>query len=94
MSASRENFPMGDEVESLNVGIENISNDANSSHNSLRSYFARLNYNYADKYLFEANIRNDGSSGLHPNNAGGYFLLSLWDGALMKSGLCHLYLLF
>ena len=73
VSASRENFPMGDEVESLNVGIENISNDANSSHNSLRSYFARLNYNYADKYLFEANIRNDGSSRFAPEQRWGVF---------------------
>ena len=28
----------------------------------IRSYFGRLNYNYKDRYLFEANIRYDGSS--------------------------------
>ncbi len=30
------------------------------------SYFGRLNYNYKDKYLFEANLRNDASSRLAP----------------------------
>ncbi|QNL49582.1 TonB-dependent receptor [Olivibacter sp. SDN3] len=29
---------------------------------ALRSFFGRFNYNYDDRYLFEANIRNDGSS--------------------------------
>ena len=33
---------------------------------SMMSYFGRLNYNYADRYLFEANIRYDGSSRLAP----------------------------
>ena len=28
----------------------------------MQSFFGRLNYNYADKYLFEFNIRHDGSS--------------------------------
>lgn len=35
---------------------------------SMMSYFGRFNYNYADKYLFEANIRYDGSSRLAPQN--------------------------
>ena len=35
---------------------------------SMMSYFGRINYNYADKYLFEANIRYDGSSRLAPGN--------------------------
>lgn len=33
---------------------------------SMMSYFGRLNYNYADKYLLEANVRYDGSSRLAP----------------------------
>ena len=32
----------------------------------MMSYFGRLNYNFADRYLFEANIRYDGSSRLAP----------------------------
>ena len=33
---------------------------------SMMSYFGRFNYNYAERYLFEANIRYDGSSRLAP----------------------------
>jgi TonB-linked SusC/RagA family outer membrane protein len=35
---------------------------------SMMSYFGRVNYNYADRYLFEANVRYDGSSRLAPDN--------------------------
>lgn len=34
---------------------------------AMNSYFGRLNYNYAERYLFEANIRYDGSSRLAPD---------------------------
>lgn len=33
---------------------------------AMMSYFGRINYNYADRYLFEANVRYDGSSRLAP----------------------------
>ena len=33
---------------------------------SMMSYFGRFNYNFAERYLFEANIRYDGSSRLAP----------------------------
>ena len=33
----------------------------------MMSYFGRLNYNYDEKYLFEANVRYDGSSRLAPD---------------------------
>lgn len=35
---------------------------------AMMSYFGRINYNFADRYLFEANIRYDGSSRLAPSN--------------------------
>ena len=34
---------------------------------AMMSYFGRLNYNYKEKYLFEANVRYDGSSRLAPS---------------------------
>ena len=37
------------------------------------SYFGRLNYTFADKYLFTANIRRDGSSVFGPNDRYGVF---------------------
>lgn len=42
------------------TGEMQVSDDL--SHWSTLGYFARLNYNYADKYLVEGNIRYDGTS--------------------------------
>lgn len=39
----------------------------------LISYYARVNYVYADKYMFQASLRNDGSSAFGANNRWGYF---------------------
>tara|TARA_R110002020_G_scaffold312101_3_gene527582 strand:+ start:2754 stop:5723 length:2970 start_codon:yes stop_codon:yes gene_type:complete len=41
--------------------------------NELQSYFGRLNYGYADKYLLTATMRADGSSKFGANNKYGYF---------------------
>jgi len=37
------------------------------------SYFGRLNYNYKERYLLEANLRIDGSSRFNKSNRWGYF---------------------
>ena len=39
----------------------------------MRSYFGRINLSWADKYLFEGNIRRDGSSRFHKNHRWGTF---------------------
>ena len=39
----------------------------------IRSYMARLNYSYKDKYLLTASMRADGSSRFQPDYAWGYF---------------------
>ncbi len=39
----------------------------------LRSYFARVNYSYKDRYLFEANFRADGSSRFGRKSRYGFF---------------------
>ncbi len=41
--------------------------------NELQSFFGRLNYSYADKYLLTATMRADGSSKFGANNKYGYF---------------------
>ncbi|MEM7485991.1 MAG: SusC/RagA family TonB-linked outer membrane protein [Bacteroidota bacterium] len=41
--------------------------------NELQSFFGRLNYGYADKYLLTATMRADGSSRFGSNNKYGYF---------------------
>lgn len=73
VTAMRENFPMGDEVEMLDTGTENISNSGTGSHNTLRSFFGRINYDYSGRYLFEVNLRNDASSRFAPDKRWGTF---------------------
>jgi TonB-linked SusC/RagA family outer membrane protein len=47
----------------INAGdSETDENSGNAKEFRLGSYFGRLNYNYAEKYLLEANFRYDGSS--------------------------------
>ena len=38
------------------------------SPSTLASYFARLSYNYAERYMLQATVRRDGSSKFGPNN--------------------------
>lgn len=46
---------------------------SSSSVNDIQSYFGRVNYSYADKYLLTATLRVDGSSRFGLNNKYGYF---------------------
>ncbi len=47
--------------------------DSRAEKNELQSFFGRLNYGYANKYLFTATLRADGSSKFGENNKYGYF---------------------
>ncbi len=71
-SASNQKFPSNDTWE-LNAGLLNPSVSGNSSGSRLGSYFGRLNYNFKEKYLFEANFRYDGSSRFAPEKRWGLF---------------------
>lgn len=57
----------------------NVSNDLRTASGSdgqlhkVASFFGRLNYNYDEKYLFEAVVRRDGSSKFGANYKFGYF---------------------
>jgi len=48
-------------------------NNSNIGTLRLISYYGRVNYSYNDKYLFQASIRNDGSSAFGANHHWGYF---------------------
>ena len=72
-SASRQNFLLP-QYEVLDVGDANYkNNDGSASEWALASFFGRVNYSFADKYLFEANLRYDGSSRFAPENRWGWF---------------------
>ncbi|MDX9882379.1 MAG: TonB-dependent receptor [Prolixibacteraceae bacterium] len=71
-SARNQKFPSNDTWE-LNAGLLSPIVSGNSSGFRLESYFGRLNYNYNEKYLLEANFRYDGSSRFAPDNRWGLF---------------------
>ncbi|QDA61572.1 SusC/RagA family TonB-linked outer membrane protein [Hymenobacter jejuensis] len=50
-----------------------INNGGNNSRSRLASYFGRINYEFAGKYLFSATARYDGSSAFAPGNQFGFF---------------------
>uniref|UniRef100_UPI0032177BC2 TonB-dependent receptor n=1 Tax=uncultured Draconibacterium sp. TaxID=1573823 RepID=UPI0032177BC2 len=53
----------------LNLGNADNARNGNTLYEwALASYFGRLNYNYQEKYLFEANFRSDASSRFSDKN--------------------------
>lgn len=52
----------------LNAGETSITNGHFGSHSSLFSYFGKINYSLADKYLLDVTVRRDGSSRFGPEN--------------------------
>ena len=55
------------------TATEIISTGGSASDYASRSFFGRVNYVYADKYLFEANLRYDGSSRFASESRWGLF---------------------
>jgi TonB-dependent starch-binding outer membrane protein SusC len=73
VTAFRDQFPTN-ELYELNAGSSaNQKNTGGASEWGLVSYFARLQYGYLGKYLFEANVRYDGSSRFDTGNKYGLF---------------------
>lgn len=75
LGASRKNFPL-DTFEDLNAGSSagiDISNSGGMQATRMLSYFGRLNYDYKERYLLEANLRADASSRFHKDSRWGFF---------------------
>jgi len=70
---SLQNFPSDALQEFDGGGVANPTVSGNASEQALQSFFARINYNFKERYLFEANIRRDGSSKFGPGNRYGTF---------------------
>lgn len=69
----RKTFPNND-LTDINAG--DVSTQTNSGYTrelNMLSWFGRINYDYAGKYLFEANIRGDASSRYADGHRWGYF---------------------
>ena len=72
IGASVQNFP-NNYLQQLSLGTESPNVSGSKIESSLRSYFGRVNYSYDDKYLFQGNIRRDGSSRFSSANRYGVF---------------------
>ena len=74
LTAYRERFYNND-IQSLGQGTNDPTKDnsGNEYKFGLRSYFARMNYSYAQKYLLEVNGRYDGSSRFTGDNQYSFF---------------------
>ena len=73
LTAYRKDFPNND-LTDINAG--DAASQTNSGYTrelAMLSWFARVNYDYAGKYLFEANIRADASSRFAEGHRWGYF---------------------
>jgi TonB-dependent starch-binding outer membrane protein SusC len=71
-TATIEGF-LGNNLHELNAGSTNPSVSGTSSRNVLLGAFGRINYNFRQKYLAEANFRYDGSSKFAKGNRWGFF---------------------
>jgi TonB-dependent starch-binding outer membrane protein SusC len=72
-SGYRANF-VNNNQRVLNLGDASTQTNNSGSYDlGLRSYFGRVNYAFDGKYLFEANIRRDGSSRFAKENQWGTF---------------------
>lgn len=63
----------GKYLTNVSGGTTVASATGTESQSRLLSYFGRLNYDYAGKYLLQATVRRDGSSRLSPDNRWGTF---------------------
>jgi TonB-dependent starch-binding outer membrane protein SusC len=81
MYSYRQNFP-NNNIHELDAGSQNPQVRGNAYEVALQSFFGRVNYSFDDRYLFEANLRYDGSSrmpkderyGLFPSVSAGWVL--------------------
>jgi len=80
LGGSRDNFP-GNNLHYIDAGSPGNQQSSGSGYGwALQSYFGRVQYNYAERYLLESTIRYDGSSrfpagsrfGLFPSVAAGW----------------------
>lgn len=62
-----------DSLTSVDAATTNGEIQGNYTEWAMRSYFGRVNLNWDDKYLLEANLRADGSSKFAPGHRWGYF---------------------
>lgn len=68
LNASSDNLAVADYPYLDRANLDYMLNGGNALENAYNSYFGRIMYDYADKYLIQANIRYDGSSRFHKDH--------------------------
>lgn len=68
LNASSDNLALADYPYLDRANLDYMLNSGNAVENAYNSYFGRVMYDYADKYLIQANIRYDGSSRFHKDH--------------------------
>ena len=61
------------QLDDIGLGTPSASDSFLNDDDNLLSFFGRVNYDYADKYLFSTTLRADGSSKFSKNNKWGIF---------------------
>lgn len=70
--AKADGYP-NDLIYSLNVAANPLNAQTNENENALASFFGRVQYNFQDKYLLSASVRQDGSSRFGSDTKWGLF---------------------
>ena len=87
ISASRQDYFSNDtNFLVLDAGASNQLNNGNGFTSSLFSYFSRLNYDYAKKYIVDLTVRRDGSSRFGLANRYGIFPAASLGWVVSKEG--------
>lgn len=68
------------------LGTSVIGKNSSNSFDELQSYFGRVNLGIADKYLFTATLRADGSTRFGGNNKYGYFPAFAFKWRMIEEG--------
>lgn len=67
-----QNF-FSNDTRTINAGSDDVSRSGRLLPRNIRSFFGRLNYDFAGRYLLSASLRRDGSSNFGRNNRFGVF---------------------
>lgn len=73
MSASGMGYPQDDILNNLSSATSNFTISSAKTQSGLISFFGRVNYSYADKYLLSFSARTDGSSKFAVENKWAFF---------------------
>ena len=74
LQAYRKNLPNSNTLDQINAGeVTGQTTYGTQTEYALRSVFGRVNYSFDDRYLFEANLRYDGTSRFPKNKRFGAF---------------------